>query len=131
MLVTQTGSKLWRYAYNFDAKQKLLAIGQYPLVSLADARTRRDNAKRLPADGIDPSVERKLARISCSQIPSQLTINSEEMAILITGCVSCPRERPSPIFSPGDGFFVVRRNKGRTQSERTYDLLPCGADSAA
>ena len=65
------------------------------------------------------------------QIPGQLTIYSEEMAILITGCVSCPRERPSPIFSPGDGLFVVRRNKGQTQSERTHDLLPCGADSAA
>jgi hypothetical protein len=62
MLVTKTGSKLWRYAYSFDAKQKLLAIGQYPLVSLADARTKRDNAKRLLADGIDPSVERKAER---------------------------------------------------------------------
>jgi integrase len=40
MLVTKTGSKLWRYAYNFDAKQKLLAIGPYPHVSLADARLR-------------------------------------------------------------------------------------------
>jgi hypothetical protein len=59
MLVTKAGSKLWRYAYSFDAKQKLLAIGQYPVISLADARTKRDNAKRLLADGIDPSVERK------------------------------------------------------------------------
>jgi len=40
MLVTKTGSKLWRYAYSFDAKQKLLAIGPYPHVSLADARLR-------------------------------------------------------------------------------------------
>jgi len=37
MLVTRTGSKLWRYAYNFDSKQKLLALGQYPVTSLADA----------------------------------------------------------------------------------------------
>ena len=62
MLVTKTGSKLWRYAYNFGSKQKLLALGQYPLVSLADARIKRDNAKRLLADGIDPSVERKAER---------------------------------------------------------------------
>jgi hypothetical protein len=62
MLLTKTGSKLWRYAYNFDAKQKLLAIGQYPLVSVADARIKRDSAKRLLADGIDPSVERKAER---------------------------------------------------------------------
>ena len=62
MLVIKTGSKLWRCAYSFDAKQKLLAIGQYPVVSLADARTKRDNAKRLLADSIDPSVERKAER---------------------------------------------------------------------
>jgi hypothetical protein len=62
MLVTKTGSKLWRYAYSFDAKQKLLAIGQYPIISLADARTKRDNAKKLLADGIDPSIERKAER---------------------------------------------------------------------
>lgn len=62
MLVTKTGSKLWRYAYSFDAKQKLLAIGQYPLISLADARIKRDGAKKLLAEGIDPSVERKADR---------------------------------------------------------------------
>ena len=62
MLVTTTGSKLWRYAYNFDAKQKLLSMGQYPIVSLADARARRDDARKLLADGIDPSVERKAER---------------------------------------------------------------------
>jgi hypothetical protein len=62
MLVTKSGSKLWRYAYSFDAKQKLLALGQYPIVSLADARARRDDAKKLLADGTDPSVERKAER---------------------------------------------------------------------
>jgi hypothetical protein len=62
MLVTKTGSKLWRYAYSFDGKQKLLALGQYPIVSLADARARRDDAKKLLGDGVDPSVERKAER---------------------------------------------------------------------
>jgi integrase len=62
MLVTKTGSKLWRYAYNFDSKQKLLALGQYPLTSLADARIKRDDAKKLLAEGIDPSVNRKEER---------------------------------------------------------------------
>jgi hypothetical protein len=36
------------------------------------------------------------------------------------------------MFSPGDGFFVVRRRyKGADSDERTHDLLPCGTDSAA
>jgi hypothetical protein len=68
MLVSKTGSKLWRYAYSFDAKQKLLAIGQYSLVSLADARTKRDNAKRLLADGVDSSVERKATVLLSSPV---------------------------------------------------------------
>ncbi len=62
MLVTKTRSKLWRYAYSFDSKQKLLALGQYPVTSLADARIKRDDAKKLLAEGIDPSVNRKEER---------------------------------------------------------------------
>jgi hypothetical protein len=48
--------------YNFDSKQKLLALGQYPVTSLADARIKRDDAKKLLAEGIDPSVNRKEER---------------------------------------------------------------------
>jgi integrase len=62
MLVTTTGSKLWRFGYRYDGKQKLLAIGPYPIVSLVDARAKRDDAKRLLAEDIDPSVERKAER---------------------------------------------------------------------
>jgi hypothetical protein len=60
--VEPAGAKLWRYSYRFDAKQKLLAIGRYPLISLADARIKRDDAKKLLAEGIDPPVERKAER---------------------------------------------------------------------
>ena len=62
MLVTTSGSKLWRFSYRFDAKQKLLALGQYPVTSLADARIKRDSAKKLLVEGIDPSVDRKEER---------------------------------------------------------------------
>jgi hypothetical protein len=44
------------FLYSFDAKQKLLAIGQYPPISLADVRIERDSAKTLLVEGIDPSV---------------------------------------------------------------------------
>jgi integrase len=59
VLVTPRGSKLWRLAYRYAGKQKLLALGAYPTISLADARTRRDEAKRLLASGIDPASEAK------------------------------------------------------------------------
>jgi integrase len=62
MLVTRTGSMLWRFGYRYDGKQKLLAIGPYPIISLVDARARRDDAKRLLVEGVDPSVERKAKR---------------------------------------------------------------------
>ena len=59
MRVTKTGSKLWRYACNFDSKQKLLALGQYPVTPLADARIKRDDARKRLAEGIDASINRK------------------------------------------------------------------------
>jgi integrase len=62
LLVQPTGSKLWRLAYRFAGKQKTLALGVYPAVSLAEARSRRDEAKKLLARSIDPSVQRKAAK---------------------------------------------------------------------
>jgi integrase len=62
LLVQPNATKLWRLAYRFDGKQKLLALGQYPIISLADARIRRDAAKKLLSDGVDPSIERKAER---------------------------------------------------------------------
>lgn len=56
--VTATGSKLWRMAYRFEGKQKLLSFGAYPAVSLKDARHRRDDARESLAKGIDPGEEK-------------------------------------------------------------------------
>ena len=60
--VHPNGSRLWRLAYRYGGKQKLLALGPYPAISLADARDARDEAKRLLALGQDPSVEKKLRK---------------------------------------------------------------------
>lgn len=57
--VQPNGSRLWRLAYRFARKQKVLALGPYPLISLADARLARDEAKRLLLAGLDPSQEKK------------------------------------------------------------------------
>ena len=57
--VKPNGSKLWRMAYRFDGKQKLLSFGSYPAVSLARARERRLEAKILMASGIDPNAQKK------------------------------------------------------------------------
>jgi integrase len=62
ILIQPTGSKLWRLAYRFAGKQKTLALGAYPTVSLEEARRHRDEAKKLLARSIDPSVQRKADR---------------------------------------------------------------------
>jgi len=57
--VSPTGGKWWRLKYRFEGKEKRLSLGVYPDVSLKDARDRRDAARKLLADGIDPSENRK------------------------------------------------------------------------
>jgi integrase len=57
--VAPNGGKYWRYNYRFQGKQKTLALGVYPDVSLAKARERHQEARRHLADGVDPSAERQ------------------------------------------------------------------------
>jgi hypothetical protein len=59
MLVTPSGGRLWRLRYRHGGVEKLLAIGAYPDVSLKRAREKRDDARKLLADGIDPSAKRR------------------------------------------------------------------------
>jgi integrase len=60
LLIAPHGSKLWRLAYRFGGKQKTLAIGAYPTFTLKAAREKREEAKQLLANGIDPSMQRRL-----------------------------------------------------------------------
>ncbi len=62
LLVTPTGGKWWRLRYKFDGKEKLLSLGVYPDVGLKEARTRRDAARKLLADDIDPGEHRKATK---------------------------------------------------------------------
>ena len=60
--VSPAGGKLWRLKYRFDGKEKRLALGAYPAVSLATARQKCDEAKKLLAEGTDPGEQRKAAK---------------------------------------------------------------------
>lgn len=59
LLIHPNGSKYWRQKYRFNGKEKLLAFGVYPDISLKDARARRDDARKLLANGIDPGEAKK------------------------------------------------------------------------
>lgn len=64
LTVKPNGSKLWRLSYRYLGRQKTFHIGPWPDVSLADARMRRDEARKQIAAGLDPALEKKRARVS-------------------------------------------------------------------
>ena len=61
LLVMPSGGKYWRYDYSFMGKRRTLAFGIYPDVSLAKARERHHEARRLLAEGVDPSAVKQAA----------------------------------------------------------------------
>lgn len=75
--VMPTGAKYWRLKYRHIGKEKRLALGVYPEVSLKDARTKRDTARSLIADGLDPSAQKKAAKAAAV---TRATSNFENVA---------------------------------------------------
>lgn len=57
--VSTAGGKLWRMKYRFDGKEKRLALGAYPEIGLKEARERREEARKLLANGVDPGTVKK------------------------------------------------------------------------
>lgn len=64
LLVKPNGSKLWKLKFRVGKAEKKLSFGRYPVVSLKDARLKRDEAKRQMADGADPAERRRLEKLS-------------------------------------------------------------------
>lgn len=64
LLINPDGSKGWRFRYRFNGKAKLMSFGSYSLVSLAEAREKRDMARKQVANGVDPVEERKAQKLA-------------------------------------------------------------------
>ncbi|MEG1121477.1 MAG: integrase arm-type DNA-binding domain-containing protein [Citrobacter sp.] len=62
LLIHPNGSKYWRFRFRFGGKQHLMAFGVYPETSLADARQKREEARRLVAAGVDPREHRRTVK---------------------------------------------------------------------
>ena len=75
LLVTSTGGKLWRMKYRFEGKERRIAFGSYPEISLADARRRKEEARKLVANGTDPGNLKKAQK----QAGEDRTANSFEV----------------------------------------------------
>src|SRR6202521_1580751 len=102
LLVTPGGGKWWRFKYRFGAKAKTLSLGVYPDVGLKEARERRDEARKLLANGVDPSAERKADKAARAAEMARKTSTFELVA----------REwfdKHSPIWATGHAATVIRR----------------------
>lgn len=68
LLIATNGGKWWRFKYSFAGKSKTISFGTYPEISLADARQRREDARKLLANGVDPSVNRKAVKTAKEEV---------------------------------------------------------------
>ena len=66
--VAPSGGKWWRLKYRFGGKEKRLSLGVYPDISLKDARERRDAARKLLANDVDPSEHRKAVKFAKAKL---------------------------------------------------------------
>jgi integrase len=99
LLVTPAGSKWWRLKYRYAGKEKLLSLGVYPEIGIRDARDRRDAARRLLLNGIDPSIDRQVQKAASTERSE----NSFERV---------SREwfsKFSPKWAPGHASKIIRR----------------------
>ena len=80
LLVSKSGGKLWRMQYRFDGKQKMLSFGQYPAITLAEARQRREDARKLLANGQDPGAIKKAIQEAAAVSAAIETTTFEKVA---------------------------------------------------
>lgn len=78
--VETNGSRLWRFSYRWEGKQRTISFGAYPYISLAEARTRRQEAKTMLAHGVDPSPRRRAALEAASAAPPPPKATFADMA---------------------------------------------------
>ncbi|RQW87900.1 MAG: DUF4102 domain-containing protein [Geobacter sp.] len=96
---TPNGSKCWRFKYRFGGKEKLLALGTYPEVTLSDARDKRTEARRLIAAAIDPGEARKARKVA----------NAEKAANTFEVVAREWYGKNEPVWSPSHAVMVISR----------------------
>ncbi len=98
LLISPAGGKWWRFKYRLRGKEKLISLGTYPEVSLAQARGRRDEARKQVADSIDPSQVRKALKDATIQNESTFEIVAREW-----------HTRFTPTWTPGHAKTIKSR----------------------
>lgn len=91
--MSPAGSRWWRWKYHFAGREKRLALGVYPEVSLKEARAKRDDARRQLAAGIDPGEAKKAAKLAQGGTDSFEAIAREWHAKFAPGWVASHGDR--------------------------------------
>ena len=81
LLIKPDDGRYWRLNYRFGGKQKTLALGVYPIVTLADARQRREDARRLLANDTDPGEVRKAQKVAQAVADALIVDTFEAVAL--------------------------------------------------
>jgi hypothetical protein len=133
LLVNPNGSKLWRLKYRFGGREKLLALGQFHLVSLKEARDKRDDAKKALLDGIDPAAHRQHAKAAAAVTFKEVGEGSLTKKHFSPATLAKARwlfdtwlfpdfgSRPLNAIKPTELLAVVRR------AEATLGITPAGS----
>ncbi len=98
LLVTPSGGKLWRFKYRFNNKEKKIACGSYPEISLQAARRKREDARRLLANGVDPDAVRKAQKIAKTEETETFEVIAREWHTKFT-----------PTWTPGHAVTIMSR----------------------
>jgi integrase len=85
LFVTSKGGKLWRFKYRFEGKEKLLSFGSYPEITLAEAREKRDAARKQVANGVDPGQVKKAKKAAQVQTDSTFEVVAREWHLKFSG----------------------------------------------
>ncbi len=105
-LLVKSSGRYWKLAYRFGGKQKTLAFGVYPSVSLDEARKKREAAKALLAQNIDPGLIRKQEKLEKKIAASQTTISQEKVVAEVH---QVPRRQPVALDPVEQAKLEMRR----------------------
>jgi integrase len=138
LLIEPNGRKKWRFRYHFDKREKMIGLGTYPATSLADARARRDHARTLLEQGIDPSAQRRedqaateraaqstFGAVAAEVLANKALATAAEATMkknrwLLENLAAPLQERPIAEITPKEILDILKRveQSGRRESAR-------------
>ena len=142
LYLSPSGGKLWRFDYRYGGKRKTLSLGAYPAVSLKDARRKRDKAKELLANDIDPGAQKKAIKeaAKAAELEQSLTFavvadewfatrqdsyaatNIKKKRWLISLLNEYIGEKPITKLTPGDILSAIRPVEAAGHSVTAHKL---------